>query len=168
MVFDGRPPDYTGCWHSQETQHHCLWDCPLQCIWRQDLRLFSYTYRAGLHLGSCSLGHSLWANSGIRLWLTVLLYRLSKVTSFLYNFQTSAPLRDLERVTLASSWSATLHSGLFGERDVVESLEGEQYIPQRLFQTFGLRFFTPCESACRARQNPRRVKDQNPSTSDLS
>ena len=40
LQFGGRPPDCTGCGYFQETQRHCLWDCPLaQQIWGRLLRL---------------------------------------------------------------------------------------------------------------------------------
>ena len=43
LRFGGRPPDCSGCDHPQESQRHCLWDCPLaQQIWRRILRIFSY------------------------------------------------------------------------------------------------------------------------------
>ena len=49
LSYGGRPPDCSGCGHPQETQSHCLWDCPLaQQIWRRILRL--YSYRGGEHI----------------------------------------------------------------------------------------------------------------------
>ena len=44
LSYGGRPPDCSGCGHFQETQRHCLWDCPLaQQVWRRILRIFSRT-----------------------------------------------------------------------------------------------------------------------------
>lgn len=44
LSFGGRPLDCSGCGHPQESQRHCLWDCPLaQQIWQRILRIVSYT-----------------------------------------------------------------------------------------------------------------------------
>ena len=41
LAFGGHSPVCVGCGHGQETQRHCLWDCPAaQQVWMRVLRLF--------------------------------------------------------------------------------------------------------------------------------
>ena len=69
LQFGGRPPDCTGCGHPQESQRHCLWDCPLaQQVWTRLLRLASGEYFtwgavAWGTLAGCALGYETEADS---------------------------------------------------------------------------------------------------------
>ena len=47
LAYGGHSPACSRCGYAQESQRHCLWDCPLaQQIWRRILRLFAGTTEA--------------------------------------------------------------------------------------------------------------------------
>lgn len=144
LSYGGRPLDCFGCGHPQETQRHCLWDCPLaQQVWRRILRLHSYLgvglFTRGVPLLGAPFQDPHLDTSRQQI---ALLFRLSEVTFFPFLFLTSALLYGLDRATLAGSSSVALHFGLSGGHAADASLRRGAFHQLRLFGTSGWSLFT--------------------------